>query len=150
MYNYVFSYKEVLVALIGFFLFRRWITGTRQKDSRIENKVSYLPLRTRVFSSSPAELLATQRNSSQSLSVMFFSVNTVSEIPLVKTILPLYHVTLTGDKPLAVQFRVTFCPILSRGGVVTQVILGRSAMAANQIKKLDHFLNIRITTFNIT
>ena len=68
---------------------------------------------------------------------MAFSVSTALDILSAKTLFPLYHVTLTGDKLLAMQLRLTFCPILTRGGVVTKVILGRSAMATNQIKSLD-------------
>ena len=66
------------------------------------NKI-YLPLRITVLLSSPAEFLATHRNSPQSVSVMFFSVNTAADIPLVNNLFPLYHVTLTGEKLLAVQ-----------------------------------------------
>ena len=65
---------------------------------------------------------------------MFFSVNTVVDRPADKTLFPLYQVTLTGEILLAVQLRLTFCPFLTRGGVVTYVILGRSTTAENQIK----------------
>ena len=97
----------------------------------------YLPLRITLLLSSPAEFLATHRNSPQSLSVMVSIVSTAVDIPSAKTLFLLNHVTLTGDKLLAMQLRLTFCPVLTRGGVVTKVILGRSAMATNQIKSLD-------------
>ena len=70
---------------------------------------------------------------------MLYSLNTALEVPLpwlLENFCPLRHVTLRKDKPLAVQLRLTFCPIQRTGGVVMCVILGRSGMAINKLKKL--------------
>lgn len=95
--------------------------------------IFYLPLRRTFSFVLPSEFLATHKKYPQALSVIFVSVYTATKIPKAKTLPSLLHVTLNESKLLAVQLRLTFCPILTGGGRVTKVILGGSAIVRNQI-----------------